>query len=249
METYSLWLLLASVEGAKGPLFPSHCWRREEEDAAAVEVWPAGVATAAIEEEKGSDDKKHGRGVEGGPLTAIAEGWPAVGEVDNEQTGDSGAVGKVGCGHEGSKVRMRLRLRLGRWWPKERAVVVADEGCGPQCCGLFFGGVETIQRGICTEEQKRSSCCYDGSSSERTMSRWQATLRPIVSPTPTMATAGVGEVEREGCQISNVDANYRAGPESSDPRMRTMLCFCREIEIAALQKRSRPTATASHKGN
>ncbi|RRT33314.1 hypothetical protein B296_00045968 [Ensete ventricosum] len=109
METCSLWLLLASAEGAKGPLFPSHCRRREEEDAAAVEVWPAGVAAAAIEEEKGSG-KQHGReGVEGGWLTAIAKGWPAAVEVNSEHSsyrrrgqqlhsrGGSDGVGEAEC--------------------------------------------------------------------------------------------------------------------------------------------------------
>ncbi|RWW37804.1 hypothetical protein BHE74_00057030 [Ensete ventricosum] len=71
-----------------------------------------------------------------------------------------------------------------------------------------------------------------------------------------MATTSASEVEREGCQTSDVDINYRAGPKSSDPRMKTtlaMLCFffffCRETEIAALQKRSRPTIAASQKGS
>ncbi|RWV78636.1 hypothetical protein GW17_00060364 [Ensete ventricosum] len=43
-----------------------------------------------------------------------------------------------------------------------------------------------------------------------------------------MATVSASEVEREGCQTSDVDINYREGPESSDPRMKTalaMLCF------------------------
>ncbi|RRT51778.1 hypothetical protein B296_00050905 [Ensete ventricosum] len=34
---------------------------------------------------------------------------------------DSDAAGEVGCGREG------------RWWPKERAAVVADEGYGYDC--------------------------------------------------------------------------------------------------------------------
>ncbi|RWV78487.1 hypothetical protein GW17_00060540, partial [Ensete ventricosum] len=73
---------------AEGP-FPSHCRRgEEEEDVVAVEVWPAGVVAAAIEEEKGSDDKQHNReGVESGPLTAIAEGWPAAG-AGEQKAGD-----------------------------------------------------------------------------------------------------------------------------------------------------------------
>ncbi|RWW37406.1 hypothetical protein BHE74_00057488 [Ensete ventricosum] len=70
-----------------------------------------------------------------------------------------------------------------------------------------------------------------------------------------MATASASEVEREGCQTSDVDINYRAGPESSDPRMKTalaMLCFFfflsgnrdrgfaeEESTIAASQKGSR----------
>ncbi|RWW46764.1 hypothetical protein BHE74_00047279 [Ensete ventricosum] len=70
-----------------------------------------------------------------------------------------------------------------------------------------------------------------------------------------MATAVASEVEREGCQTSDVDINYRAGPESSNPRMKTapamlyFFFFCQETEIAALQKRSRPTIAASQKGS
>ncbi|RWW04077.1 hypothetical protein GW17_00032718 [Ensete ventricosum] len=40
-----------------------------------------------------------------------------------------------------------------------------------------------------------------------------------------MATASTSEVEREGCQTSDVDINYRAGPESSDPRMKITLAM------------------------
>ncbi|RZS25684.1 hypothetical protein BHM03_00058918 [Ensete ventricosum] len=103
---------------------------------------------------------------------------------------DSDAAGELGC------------VREGRWWPKERAAVVADEGYG-------YG----------------SNCA--------------------------------GEVKREGCQTSDVDANRRAGPESSNPRMRmalamgavAMLYFCRETKIVTLQKRNRPTVAALQKGS
>ncbi|RRT43853.1 hypothetical protein B296_00038592, partial [Ensete ventricosum] len=130
-----------------------------------------------------------------------------------------------------------------------------EKCCGPQCCGPFFGGVETMKRGICTEEEKQLSCCCDGSNNKRTMSQWWATMRLIVSLMPMMAAASADEVEREGCQTNDVDVNYRAGPESSDPRMKmalemgatAMLYFF--FEIAALQKRSRPTVVTSQKGS
>ncbi|RRT82305.1 hypothetical protein B296_00001249 [Ensete ventricosum] len=50
-------------------------------------------------------------------------------------------------------------------------------------------------------------------------------MRLIVSSMPVMAAASADEVEREGCQTSNVDVNYRARPKSSYPRMKTMLAM------------------------
>ncbi|RWW68979.1 hypothetical protein BHE74_00023459 [Ensete ventricosum] len=47
---------------------------------------------------------------------------------------------------------------------------------------------------------------------ERMVSRWQVTLKPIVSPIPTMAAASVDEVKREGCQTSDVDAGVERDP-------------------------------------
>ncbi|RWW47897.1 hypothetical protein BHE74_00046077 [Ensete ventricosum] len=204
-------------QGAKGPLFPSHCRRREEEDAAAVEVWSTRVAAAAIEEEKGSG-KQHGReGVEGGSLTAIAKGWPAAGEVDSEQ----------------SSCRMRGQQLRGRG---------GSDGVGQaECCDREQGGQ------------------YQGIAA--LLGRWAAAVRGGRCDTVAageMVAEGegsgcAGKVDQDGCQTSDVYANYRAGLESSDPQMRTvlamgataMLYFCRETEIAALQKRSRSTAAAS----
>ncbi|RWW00307.1 hypothetical protein GW17_00036839 [Ensete ventricosum] len=40
-----------------------------------------------------------------------------------------------------------------------------------------------------------------------------------------MVAGSAGEVERESCQTSDVDVNYRAGPESSYPRMKMTLAM------------------------
>ncbi|RRT55563.1 hypothetical protein B296_00006726 [Ensete ventricosum] len=49
---------------------------------------------------------------------------------------------EVGYGREGRKVWMRLRL--GRWWPKERAAVVAGEGYDCYCWSRGALGRENI---------------------------------------------------------------------------------------------------------
>ncbi|RRT37035.1 hypothetical protein B296_00049825 [Ensete ventricosum] len=54
-----------------------------------------------------------------------------------------------------------------------------------------------------------------------------------------MVAVSVGEVERESCQTSDVDVNYRAGPESSYPRMKMTLAMNRSrLTVAASQKYS-----------